>query len=564
MPDGPLLDRREGFFICLCAAAIFFLHVGSPDASSSLQRLQLQDSLKISDVWSGHPVDFSFVARGDSQYVAYYDSARRMTVALRTIASKTVHYVTLPSTLGWDSHNYIAMALDSAGYLHVSGNMHAVPLVYFRSTAPFAIDSIKAASMVGSQETSLTYPVFFNGPSGELLFMYRDGASGNGNQIFDKWTLSTKKWSRLFDQPLFDGQGQRNAYMGGPILGPDGYYHVYWMWRETADAATTHDVSYIRSKDLVNWETVTGAKLTLPITASTKDVRVDSIPQHGGLINRGAIGFDSHNRLIITYHKFDANGYTQLYNARWEGAQWKIYQTSDWAYRWDFGGTGTLVLNITFGPVVQQPNGSLTQSYYHIQYGTGIWELDESTMKPKSILGTSLWPARLEAPQHSGMVVHWLKSTGLITLAGSFFNSTSTPAKDPSIVYALRWETMPENQDQPRSPIPAPTPLMLYTFKDPNAATAVSPAFGPERLTKENPAVAASGRNIFLRGMGEGHPGAAVRFEMFDCRGRLVFDKKVVGSFDAQLPSTVGKGAFIIKAAADAAITIQNRVVVCK
>ena len=563
MRDGRLRDKREGVVVFLFAATFFSLNPYSLAAAASLQRLQLQDSLKISGVWSGHPVDFSFVARGDSQYVAYFDSARRMTVALRTIASKTIHYVTLPSTLGWDSHNYIAMALDSSGYLHVSGNMHAVPLVYFRSTAPFTIDSIKAASMEGSQETSVTYPVFFNGPSGELLFMYRDGASGNGNQIFDKWTLSTKKWSRLFDQPLFDGQGQRNAYMGGPILGPDGYYHIYWMWRETADAATTHDVSYIRSKDLINWETVTGAKLALPITASTKGVQVDSIPQHGGLINRGAIGFDSHNRLIITYHKFDANGYTQLYNARWEGA-WKFYQTSDWAYRWDFGGTGTLVLNITFGPVVVEPNGSLTQSYYHVQYGTGIWELDESTMKPKSILGTSLWPARLEAPQHSGMVVHWLKSTGLITLAGSFFNSTSTPAKDPSIVYALRWETMPENQDQPRSPIPAPTPLMLYTFKDPNAATAVSSVSGPERLTKENPAVVVSGRKISLKDPWERHNGEAVRFEMFDCRGRLVFDKKVVGSFNAQLPSTVGKGAFIILVFTDAAMVMQSRIVVNK
>ena len=504
----------------MIAISVLFLSIVV--AAAPLQRLQLQDSLKVSDVWSGHPVDFSFVERGDSQYVAYYDTMRRMTVAMRPTQTKTVRYVNLPSTIGWDSHNYIAMALDSLGLIHVSGNMHAVPLTYFRSTAPFKIDSIKAAGMVGSQETSVTYPVFFNGPSGELLFMYRDGSSGNGNQIFDKWTIVPKKWSRLFDQPLFDGQGQRNAYMGGPVLGPDGYYHVYWMWRETADAATTHDVSYIRSKDLVNWETVGGIKLTLPITASTKGVLVDSIPQHGGLINRGAIGFDSRNRLIITYHKFDAGGYTQLYNARWENAQWKIYQTSNWAYRWDFGGTGTLVLNITFGPITLEPNGGLTQSYYNVQYGTGIWEIDEATLKPKSIIGTSLWPVGLEAPQHSGMVVHWLKSTGIISLAGSFFNSTSTPAKDPSVVYALRWETMPENQDQPRSPIPAPTPLMLYKFKDPNAATAVALPSPQGRSGPSVVVVTVSGGKALLRFPLSWSGVGAARMEIIDIQGKIV------------------------------------------
>jgi len=535
--------------MALCGGALFQAF----PAAANLQRLELQDSLKIANVWSGDPVDFSFVERGDSQYVAYYDTLRRMTVALRAVQSKSVRQVNLPSTVGWDSHNYIAMALDSLGFIHVSGNMHAAPLVYFRSTVPFTIDSIKTASMVGSQETSVTYPVFFNGPSKQLVFMYRDGSSGNGNQIFDTWTMSTKKWSRLFDQPLFDGQGLRNAYMGGPIPGPDGYYHVYWMWRETADAATTHDVSYIRSKDLVNWETVKGVKLTLPITLSTPGVLVDSIPQHGGLINRGAIGFDSQNRLIITYHKFDASGYTQLYNARWESTQWKIYQTSNWAYRWDFGGTGTLVMNITFGPVVLEPNGSLTQSYYHIQYGTGIWQLDETTLKPISVIGTSLWPASLEPAQHTGMDVHWLKSSGVISLAGSFFVSTSTPSKDPSVVYALRWETMPENQDQPRSPIPAPTPLMLYKFKDPNVVTSITEMVGGNRSDGPLMTTVAFGKGFSLSVPESWLDEKNVRAEIIDLHGGVlqalniaVFNNRAIEGF-----RNVKPGRYIVRLKAE-------------
>jgi hypothetical protein len=479
---------------------IILLLAASLCASPAVGRLVLVDSIKIASVWSGHPVDFSFVTRGDSQYVAYYDSSRRMTVALRDIRSNNLHVKNLSSTLGWDSHNYIAMALDSAGYIHVSGNMHSSSLVYFRSTAPCAIDSLKAAGMVGSEESSVTYPVFYYGPSGELIFMYRTGESGNGNQVFNKWAIAAKKWSRLFDKPLFDGQGQRNAYMGGPVSGPDGYYYVYWMWRETADAATTHDVGCIRSKDLIEWETVGGKKLTLPVTLSTQGVLVETIAQHGGVINRGAVGFDALKRPILTYHKFDQGGNTQLYDARWEGSEWKIHQVTDWTYRWDFGGTGTLVLQITFGPVELMPGGSLIQSYYHVKNGTGVMLLDDATLKRKADLGTSLWPEGLEKARRSGMVVHWLKNEGVISLCGSFFNATSLPGKDPSVVYALRWETMPENQDQPRSPIPAPAPLMLYTFKDPNVATPAGPtAYGNSRRPSPAPSIVVRNGKLVIR-----------------------------------------------------------------
>lgn len=56
-----------------------------------------------------------------------------------SISSYTWQFKRLPSKLGWDRHNYIAITMDVEGYLHMSGNMHAVPLVYFRITKPFDI-----------------------------------------------------------------------------------------------------------------------------------------------------------------------------------------------------------------------------------------------------------------------------------------------------------------------------------------------------------------------------------------------------------------------------------------
>lgn len=448
--------------------------VGVVASWGALQRYAVVDSLFIDSVWSGHPVGFAFIGKGSQQYLGYYDKNRAMVIAKRDRTAQSVQKVTLPSTVGWDSHNYIAMAIDSRSDLHVSGNMHSSALVYFRSTSPEDITTIKSAMMVGTMETLTTYPLFFNGPENTLVFNYRDGSSGNGNQVFNRYDARQKQWLRLLDKPLFDGEGARNAYMGDPVLGPDGYYHVYWSWRETPVASTTHEIAYIRSRDLLKWETITGKKLILPITLSTPGVIIDPVPQNAGIINRGAIGFDSQNRPIITYHKYDAQGFTQLYNARWEGTFWKIYQTSSWNYRWEFTQSGSLIMEITFGPVVIQADGSLTQVYCHSKNGTGLWQLDEGTLKPVAELGTSLWPVALEKVRRSGMDVHWVTCSGT--------------DQDPATLYALRWETMPVNQDQPRSPVPAATSLTLYTFSNPNVATALyqgekrllEPRFSPD------------------------------------------------------------------------------------
>ncbi|MBW8886885.1 MAG: BNR repeat-containing protein [Fibrobacteres bacterium] len=436
------------------------------------QRLTILDSALVSKVWSGHPVDFSLLASpGDSIYAAYYDSAEAMTVAMRPAAAGSAwKYKKLPSQLGWDSHNYVTAALDERNTLHVSGNMHVADLVYFRETAPGDIGSLqKVASMVGTQENSMTYPVFFQGTKNELLYMYRDGGSGNGNEYINRWNPDTKAWTRLLGTALFDGQGLRNAYLGapnaGPVSGPDGYYHLFWFWRETPDAATTHDVSYMRTKNLTQWETSSGAGLALPINYGTPGVILDSVPQHGGVINRGQIGFDAQGRPIVSYHKFDSspNGYTQIYNARLEDGKWRVRQTSNWTYKWNFGGNGTLVLEVQFGPVTLNPDGTLTQWFYHYlgangPVETGVWVLDPATLQPLRTLPDAYWPANHETAQVQGMQVNWAQAQS---------------KADPAVIYALRWETMPNNQDLPRSPIPAATPLMWYKLRNPNAVTAL-------------------------------------------------------------------------------------------
>jgi len=413
-------------------------------------------SLDVAPVWSGHPVGFALLTAPPNQYVAFYDADRRMTVAGRRLDSSDWRMHHLPQTLGWDSHNYVTMALDRSGRLHLCGNMHVNPLVYFRTSVPGDIVTFEQVpSMTGEKEDACTYPHFLRDAGGNLVFTYRHGRSGNGVRIYNRYDLEARAWRRLLDQPLLSGQGKMNAYPVGPARGPDGFFHLLWVWRDTPDCATNHDVCYARSRDLVHWETSSGKPLGLPITIENAEV-VDPVPPGGGVINGNTrLGFDSLGRSIVSYHKYDEAGATQIYNARLESTGWRICQTSRWEYRWDFQGGGAIPFEISVGPVRLLPDGSLVQSYRHPKHGSRTWRLDEATLEPTghTVLPASRPPdlARPESP-FEGMQVRWCGDSG--------------SSGEPGVRYELRWETLGPNRDRPREgPLPGPSMLRLYTFR---------------------------------------------------------------------------------------------------
>lgn len=401
----------------------------------------------ISPVWAGHPVGFDLLTTSGRQFVAFYDAERRMTVAARQLGSTEWKFARLDSTLGWDSHNYVVIAADEDGYLHVSGNMHVKPLVYFRSAKPWDIDSFEAVhKMTGMEEKRCTYPRFLRGARNELIFTYRDGSSGSGNEIYNIYDTKTRTWRRLLDQPLTDGEGLMNAYPAGPVRGPDGWFHMLWVWRDTPDCSTNHDLSYARSRDLRQWQTSGGKPLSLPIRLNTLDI-VDPVPAKGGLLNGGArLGFDSSKRPVVTYFKFDEKGRTQAIAARLEDGEWKKYWISDWDYRWEFSGGGSIVREIRVGAVRRGRPGELLLDYDHVKYGAGVWRLDESTLK---VVGAGPverpWPEELDRTSFEGAEVHRVTGSG------------------KGLTYVLRWETLGANRDRPRTgPLPAPQMLRLY------------------------------------------------------------------------------------------------------
>jgi len=419
-------------------------------AGDARGKLVVKSCTEIGRAWAGHPVGFAFAARDDGLYVGFYNHERRMVIGHRPAGAKDWALNVTNERIGWDSHNYIAFGFDRDGCLHVAANMHCRPLRYWRTERPGDVASLRPVHrMTGRDERRCTYPQFLHGPDGRLLFLYRDGGSGNGRRFINAYDEKTRSWSRWLDKPLLSGVPKMNAYPTPITADRRGTFHIAWVWRDTPDCSTNHDLCYARSRDLKHWETSDGRRVELPMTIENAEI-VDPVPARGGMLNNVKLSFDHRDRPMIAYHKFDEKGNTQLYIARREKDGWKIYQTTRWDYRWYFKGGGCIRSEIGFSAATPWRDGkSLVQSFRHPRAGSGARLLDGETLQPigKAPPPTP-WPAevrRLES-KFPGMRVHFRSAERNGTLC------------------VLRWETLGPNRDRPRPPdqTPPPSRLLLY------------------------------------------------------------------------------------------------------
>jgi hypothetical protein len=453
----------------LMAAAIGF-HACSPESQAPVvidetgRTETIEQVIEIDAVWAGHPVRFCLLTHGNRQYIAYYNADRYMVVGQRNLDEDnfSLHIMTptdretaggTSTVLGWDSHNSITMGIDKDGFIHLSGNMHGHPLTYFRSTTAGDISTLEQVwEMVGSEEKRCTYPRFLYTREGEMIYTYRDGGSGNGNQIYNIYDTGSKTWSRLLDTPLTDGQGLMNAYISSPQLRSDNCYHTYWVWRDTPDCQTNHDLSYMKSPDLQNWYNAFGETVKLPATYPESPVVVDPIPVKGGIINLAArFVLDERNNPVFAYHKYDTAGNLQFYTAQIREDRWVYKPITDWDYRWDFKGNGSINSEVILKGFSERKDGYFELDYWHIKYGNGTILLDDrfencgKVLKPEP-LNTSLEPEG----DFPGLLVQTANDIG--------------KPEDENVRYMLKWETLNRNRDRPR-PEPWPEPSRLYLYK---------------------------------------------------------------------------------------------------
>lgn len=314
-----------------CTKNISYSYIGNGWSNNSINTVKFRKNV--------------LTTSGNYQFVAYYDSESYVILGKRKLSSKkwTILKTKYKGNTK-DAHNDISISLDGNGYLHVSWDHHDTSLRYAKSKQPFGLELGGEISMTGKQESKVTYPEFYNLPNGNLLFFYRSGQSGRGNLVINLYDLKTGEW-RQIQNNLIDGEGKRSAYWQA-CVDDEGVIHVSWVWRETWDVETNHDLCYARSKDGgYTWEKSTGEKYQLPIKLASAEYAWQ-IPQKSNLINQTAMSTDKKgNPFIATY--WNENKIPQYQVVYSDGKNWKKMNTGLRKKPFVLGGGGTKKIPIS-------------------------------------------------------------------------------------------------------------------------------------------------------------------------------------------------------------------------
>ncbi|GAB2806277.1 BNR repeat-containing protein [Ferruginibacter profundus] len=313
----------------------------------SAQSVKSARSVFVDSGWANNSVNTvvfrknSLCTYKNTQYISFYNKDGMVVVGKRTIG-KTRWLLQTTNFKGdvTDAHRSISIITDGDGYLHMSWNHHGNKLHYSKSIAAGALQMTEELPMTGIAETNVTYPEFHCLPDGNLLFLYRDGRSGQGNLVVDRYNTSQKKWEQL-QSNLIDGEKQRNAYWQA-CVDTKGTIHLSWVWRESPDVASNHDMCYAQSTDGgITWTNSKKEKYTLPINATTAEY-VCRIPQKSELINQTSMYADEEGHpFIASYWKDQGDSIPQYHVIYNTGAAWVIQNTGFRKTAFSLSGAGT-------------------------------------------------------------------------------------------------------------------------------------------------------------------------------------------------------------------------------
>lgn len=269
------------------------------------------------------------------QYAAYWDDARRVSVARRKLPAGVWSVVSLPGyqrtenlnrgkagpkARGFgDGHEKVSMGISPDGIIHLAFDHH-VSTLHYRTTkvgvanAPAAHpwtadlfgpvqDHLETESIVG-----VTYPKFTSDGMQLSLHLRLNGGSGSGDSHFmqyakGQWITSDPSASKVIDKHWSGGNGTVNAYPHG-MVSQDSRCHLTWCWRDTPNAATCHDLCYAYSDDQgKTWQNNRGKQIgetgSQFITADSPDVAAVEIAPGTSYVNGGSMTVDRTGRVHV-------------------------------------------------------------------------------------------------------------------------------------------------------------------------------------------------------------------------------------------------------------------------
>ncbi len=343
------------------SAMLFLLIV----ASTKAQDISAVKKITVDSAWSANSVNTVIFRKNalctfkGTQYISYYNQAGEVMLGKRKMGSSQW----LLSNTGFkgdvtDAHRSISIIIDGDGFLHMSWNHHGNKLHYSKSIVPGSLKMEPEQSMTGVAEANVTYPEFYLLPNGDLFFLYRDGSSGKGNLVLNRYDIKNKHWKQLH-QNLIDGEGKRNAYWQA-CVDTKGTIHVSWVWRESPDVASNHDMCYAKSEDGgITWTNSEDKKYTIPINAATAEY-ISHIPQKSELINQTSMFADALGHpFIASYWKEPGDSIPQYHVVYNVNGNWVTKNTGFRKTTFTLGGTGTRRIPISRPQIISFKKNNL-------------------------------------------------------------------------------------------------------------------------------------------------------------------------------------------------------------
>lgn len=278
----------------------------------------------------------SLMTVSNQQFIAWYyrhqtsasdPQNHRIAIGRRDISSnlwEVFHTLFQANNIN-DDHDVVSFGIDGEGFMHLSWGMHGNPFHYSRSTNPVTgalpIGFGPDTTMTGA-EGNVTYPQFLTLPEGDLLYIFREGASGNGDVFLNRWSIATHSWTNVHfsggQQTFLKGTGwtpNYNAYLNMPQVDADGNLFLTWNWRYQSDSPagesgyqTNTDYEYARSTNGgLSWLRQDGTPYVLPINRNGENGNpasmaetIVSIPEGSSLINQASMCLDATGKPVVS------------------------------------------------------------------------------------------------------------------------------------------------------------------------------------------------------------------------------------------------------------------------
>lgn len=273
------------------------------------------------------------------QYVTYWNNISRVCLARKKLpvgqweVIEFKDYTVSPSRVA-DNHYTISMGIcENDGTIHLAFDHHNDELHYRKSVIDLANKPSEfawtAASFGAKQNylvsgtaiSNVTYPRFISKPNSDLLFECRLGWSGDGDDFLWEYAAKSGTWTYIGEYLNGTSVGE-NAYINGIQYDSSGRLHVSWVWRQTPDAQTNHDIYYGYSDDDGrSWKNAAAQTIGFansnPMKMSSPGLKIWTIGTNRGLINQESQAVDNNGGIHILQSYIDAGvANTGFWNSR--------------------------------------------------------------------------------------------------------------------------------------------------------------------------------------------------------------------------------------------------------